>query len=88
VAVDQLPSLPDNEYYLHELISLDVFREDGSYLGVLTEILETGANDVYLIEDDTGKEILIPATAEMILEIDIENNKMVVGKMEWYSEGE
>jgi 16S rRNA processing protein RimM len=88
VTVDQLPSLPDNEYYLHELISLDVFREDGSYLGVLTEILETGANDVYLIEDDTGKEILIPATEEMILEIDIENNKMVVGKMEWYSEGE
>lgn len=88
VAVDQLPPLPDDEYYLHELIGLDVYQEDGAYLGVLTEILETGANDVYLIDDEAGKEILIPATEEMILGIDLENNKMVVGKMEWYGEGE
>lgn len=88
VAVDQLPQLPEDEYYLHELINLDVYQEDGIYLGILTEILETGANDVYLIEDDAGKEILIPATEEMILEIDLEKNKMIVGKMEWYGEGE
>ena len=89
VAVDQLPPLSEDEYYLHQLIGLDVYQEeDGIYLGVLTEILETGANDVYLIEDNTGKEILIPAIEEMILEIDLEDKKMIVGKMVWYGEGE
>lgn len=88
VAVDQLPTLAEEEYYLHELIGLDVYQEDELYLGVLTEILETGANDVYLIEDKEGREILIPATEEMILEIDLENNKIIVGKMVWYGEGE
>ncbi len=88
VAVDQLPPLTEDEYYLHELIGLDVYQVDGIYLGVLREILETGANDVYLIEDDEGKEILIPATEEMILEIDPEQGKMIVEKMVWYGEGE
>ena len=88
VAVDQLPPLEEDEFYLHELIGLDVFQEDGLYLGVLSEILETGANDVYLVEDDEGKEILLPATEEMILEIDLEANKMVVAKMVWYNEGD
>ena len=88
VAVDQLPRLPDDEYYLHQLIGLAVYQEDGVYLGNLTEILETGANDVYLIEDDEGKEILIPATEEMILDIDLGHGKMIVGKMIWYGEGD
>jgi 16S rRNA processing protein RimM len=52
------------------------------------EILETGANDVYLIQNDAGEEVLIPATEEMILEIDLDQEKMVVGKMAWYGEGE
>jgi len=88
VAVDQLPPLSEDEFYLHELIGLDVYQVDGKYLGILREILETGANDVYLIEDDEGKEILIPATEEMILEIDPEQGKMIVEKMVWYGEGE
>jgi 16S rRNA processing protein RimM len=88
VATEQLPSLSEDEFYLHQLIGLHVYEEDGTSLGILTEILETGANDVYLIEDESGGEILIPATEEMILEIDIEKGEMIVGKMIWYGEGD
>ncbi len=88
VKTDQLPALPQGEHYLHELIGLNVFEPDGTYLGVLMEILETGANDVYLIRNDGGDEVLVPATEEMILEIDLNQEKMVVARMAWYGEGE
>lgn len=88
VTTETLPALSEDEYYFHELIGLQVFEEDGLFLGVLTEILETGANDVYLIKDDAGEEILIPATEEMILEIDPDQEKMIVSRMEWYGEGD
>lgn len=87
VKTSQLPPLPSDDYYYHEIIGLQVFEEDGSYLGVLTEILETGANDVYLIKSDLEEEVLIPATEEMILEIDLDQQKMVVARMEWYDQG-
>jgi len=88
VKTEQLPPLTEDEFYLHELIGLGVYEEDGTYLGVLLEILETGANDVYLIEDESGVETLIPATEEMILDIDLSEEKMVVGKMNWYGKGD
>lgn len=86
VKASQLPPLPAGEYYYHELIGLDVYEPDGHYLGVLVQILETGANDVYLIQNDAKEEVLIPATEEMILEIDPDQEKMIVAKMEWYGE--
>jgi len=52
------------------------------------EVLETGANDVYLVQNDAGEEILIPAIEQSILEIDLNQEKMVVSRMEWYGEGE
>ncbi len=53
----------------------------------LTEILRTGANDVYLVESDVCEEILIPAIEDVILEIDLERGTILVSKMEWYGEG-
>lgn len=88
VPADQLPLLAEDEFYLHKLIGMSVFEEGGRYIGILMEILETGANDVYIIEDQSGEEILIPATEEMILEIDLVQNKMIVGKMTYYGEGD
>lgn len=88
VKTDQLPSLGEGGYYLHELIGLNVFERDGEYLGVLMEILETGANDVYVVQNDDGEEILIPAIEQTILEIDLNQEKMVVSRLEWYGEGE
>jgi 16S rRNA processing protein RimM len=86
VKTSQLPPLPEGDYYFHELISLDVYEPDGRYLGVLVQILETGANDVYLIRNDAEEEILIPATEEMILEIDLEQERMTVARMNWYGD--
>ncbi len=88
VKTSELPPLDDEEIYLHELIGLKVYEEDGAYLGELFEILETGANDVYLVQSDSGEEILIPAIEDVILEIDLEQERMVVARMEWYGEGE
>lgn len=88
VKTSQLPSLSGGDLYYHEIIGLQVFEEDGPYLGILTEILETGANDVYLIKSDSDEEVLIPATEEMILEIDLDQQKMIVARMEWYDQGD
>jgi 16S rRNA processing protein RimM len=85
---DQLPQLDEGEVYLHELIGLDVFDTDDHFVGVLMEILETGANDVYLVRDQTGAEVLIAAVEERILDIDLEAGKMIVSKIEWYGEGD
>ena len=84
----QLPQLDEGEFYVHELIGLQVYEEDGTYLGELREVLMTKANDVYLIQSATDEEILIPATEEMILDIDLDQQKMVVGRLEWYGEGD
>jgi len=78
VRVIDLPPLPDGEYYHHQLLDLQVFREDGEYLGILAEILVTGANDVYVIETDDGTEILLPAINDVIREIDLERGQIRV----------
>jgi 16S rRNA processing protein RimM len=88
VRADQLPSLEEDEVYLHELLGLDVYETSGHYLGVLTEILETGANDVYLVRNVAGEEVLIAAVEDRILEIDLDHGKMIVSTIEWYGEGD
>ena len=54
------------------MIGLDVVDENGNALGKLAEILETGANDVYIVRDEAGKEILLPAIPSVILNVDME----------------
>jgi len=88
VSAEQLPVLTDGDYYLHELIGLEVYEQEGRYLGTLMEILETGANDVYVVQNDAGEETLIPATEHTILEVDLNQEKMIVTRMEWYGEGD
>jgi 16S rRNA processing protein RimM len=52
--------------------------EDGNLLGTVIEILETGANDVYVVKDITGRELLLPATPEVVKSVNLENKTMVV----------
>jgi 16S rRNA processing protein RimM len=78
VTTKDRPKLPIGQYYHHDLIGLKVFTDNNLYLGELTEILETGANDVYIITPENGKEILLPATADFVKKIDLEANKMTV----------
>lgn len=78
-----LPPLPEGEYYHYELIGLDVLDVDGKLLGRLAEIIETGANDVYVVRGPAG-EILLPAIDDVIREIDTEGGRMVVRPQEYY----
>lgn len=65
------PALEDGEYYYHQIIGLDVISDDSQKLGKVTEILSTGANDVYVVQALDGKEILLPAIEPVILEINL-----------------
>lgn len=71
-----------DEYFIADLIDLEVYDEDGNYLGVLTNVIETGANDVYEVRFEDGREVLLPAIKQCILDIDMENRKMKVHIMD------
>ena len=79
VPAHEAPPLEEGEYYYHELLGLRVFTEEGQLLGTLVEILETGANEVYIVEPEGGgPEILLPAIEEVILAVDLEARTMTV----------
>ena len=76
---DQFPATDDGEYYWQDLLGLLVVTDNGYELGKLTDIMETGANDVYLIKKPaTGKEYLIPAIADVIRDVDLALKVMTV----------
>ena len=70
--------LEEDEYYIADLIGMEVYLEDGSHFGTLKDVMETGANDVYIIKTEEGKEVLIPAIYECILDVDVEAGKMKI----------
>ena len=70
--------LKKDEYFVADLIGMKVENEDGSFSGSLKEVLETGANDVYIILCENGKEVMIPAIKDCILSVDIDRNEMKV----------
>ena len=73
--------LEEDEYYIADLIGMEVVLEDGSSFGTLTDVMETGANDVYVVENGEGEEILLPAIRECILDVDVEKNVMTIHLM-------
>ena len=74
--------LKKNEYFIADLIGLKVYTEDGTFLGKLEDVMQTGANDVYQIVTEEGKEILLPAIRQCILDVDIESGNMKVHLLE------
>ena len=70
VQTKDAPPLPEGQIYQHELFGFQVVDEHENLLGELVEILETGANDVYIVRNEAGKEILLPAIPSVILELD------------------
>jgi 16S rRNA processing protein RimM len=78
VTTESRPKLPDGEYYHHQLIGLKVMDEDDTLLGTLVDIIETGANDVYVVRDDSGRELLLPAIPAVILNVQISDGQMHV----------
>ncbi len=75
--------LDEGEYYWHQLIDMTVVSPEGETLGVLTGILQTGANDVYVITQPDGGELLLPAIKEIVLDIDLPNKRIVAKPLEY-----
>ncbi len=78
---DAVP-LEDGEYYLFQIEGIRVVTDSDEELGRLTDVLETGANDVYVITTPEGREILIPAIPEVICKVDVQGQVMVVHLLE------
>ena len=72
------PALPAGQYYHHQMIGMTVVDDSGNELGRLTEIIQTGANDVYVVLSGTGKELLLPSIKQVVLDVDVESNRMIV----------
>jgi 16S rRNA processing protein RimM len=70
VRTRDVPALPDGRMYQHQLLGFRIVDEQNQPLGVLAEIIETGANDVYVVRDETSRELLLPAIPSVILEVD------------------
>ena len=73
--------LEEGEFYIADIIDAEVYEENGEYLGRLTEVMETGANDVYVVKLESGKELLIPAIPQCILDVDTEQPRVTVRLM-------
>ena len=82
VSRENAVKLKPGEYFICDLIGLQVFQEDGTELGELTEVIQTGANDVYVVRMKNEKEVLIPNIKECIMEISLEKNSMTVHLLE------
>lgn len=70
--------LPENSYFICDLIGLKVADENGKLLGELKDVLQTGSNDVYVIKCENGSEILLPALKSVVMDISIEEGRMSV----------
>ena len=70
--------LGEDKYYIVDLIGLDVYSDKNEYLGKIEDVFPTGSNDVYVVKDNLGKQILIPAIADVVKEVDLKNKKMTI----------
>lgn len=70
--------LEPGRYYIVDMIGLDVFTDDNEYLGKLEDIYNTGSNDIYVVKNELGKQVLLPAIEDAIKNIDMDNKKVIV----------
>lgn len=82
--VDRKDAVPlkQDEYFIADMVGIDVYTEDGEKFGVLKDVMETGANDVYIIDSINHGEVLVPAIKQCILGVDIEENRMDIHLMD------
>ena len=76
VPTDEAPAASPGTYYHYQLVDMNVVSETGERLGTLTEIIATGANDVYVVTGE-GAELLLPALADVIVSVDVNANRMI-----------
>lgn len=74
--------LPKDTYFIADILGLEVYTDEGELLGKVDDIFPTGANDVYVVKNELGKQILLPSIPEVIKEIDLEKGKVIVHLIE------
>ena len=79
---EEAQELDEDEYYIGDLIGMEVVLEDNTHFGTLKDVMETGANDVYVVETSEGEEILLPAIRDCILDVNVEEKRMTVHVLE------
>ncbi len=82
VTRDHAVKLQKDEYFIADMIDAEVVDEAGNSIGVLTEVLSTGANDVYVVSRDGKNDLLIPAIKQCIVKVDIDASQIIVRLME------
>jgi len=82
----QLAPLPEGQYFSQDIMGSGVFDEDDNEIGVVDDVIQTGANDVWQIARTGGGEVLIPVIPEVVRNVDIENRKIVVRLMDGLSD--
>ncbi|WP_119072370.1 ribosome maturation factor RimM [Aggregatilinea lenta] len=81
VTLGEAVPLEEDEFYLYQIIGMPVYTDDDEHLGEIVDVIETGANDVYVVRGPRG-EILLPAIEECILDVDIEGQRVTARLME------
>lgn len=74
--------LPEDSYFIVDLIGIKVYTDEGEELGNIIDVFPTGANDVYVVKNELGKQVLLPAIGDVIKNVDIKNKKMIVHLIE------
>lgn len=82
VSREDAVELEEDEYFIADMIGMDVITDEGEVFGTLKDVMETGANDVYIIDSEKHGEVLIPAIKECILDVNVESNKMTIHLMD------
>lgn len=70
--------LPENTYFIVDLLDCEVVTDEGEILGRITDVYPTGSNDIYVVKNEEGKQVLLPAISQVIKQVDIENKKITV----------
>ena len=77
-----LPELPEGEYYVRDLIGMEAVLEDGAHLGTVTNVIQNTAQDIFEVETDEGKQVLVPKVPAFVLDIDLESNRVTLRLIE------
>ena len=75
---EQAVPLAEDEYYVADLLGMDVYLEDGELFGKVKDVMQSAANDVYIIRSLAHGEVLLPAIADCVKEVSVEDNRMVI----------
>jgi 16S rRNA processing protein RimM len=83
IDVEDKVELPEDHYFIFDIVDCNVYDTEGRKIGVVTDVLQYTSNDVYVVKDkEKNKEYLIPAVKEFVVDIDVENKKIIIDPIE------